>query len=46
MYLQSHGNILSDNSEGTNELIKQGAELVTSVTNIEDILSEIENKQI
>ena len=43
MYLQSHGNILSDNSEGTNELIKQGAKCVT---NIEDILSEIENKQI
>ena len=31
------GNILSQNSEGTNELIKQGAKMVT---NIEDILEE------
>lgn len=31
------GNILSQNSEGTNELIKQGAKLIT---NIEDILEE------
>lgn len=31
------GNILSPNSEGTNELIKQGAKLIT---NIEDILEE------
>lgn len=31
------GNVLSKNSEGTNELIKQGAKIVT---NIEDILEE------
>ena len=33
------GNITSENSYGTNELIKQGAKLVT---NIEEIIDEIE----
>jgi DNA processing protein len=31
------GNILSQNSEGTNELIKQGAKLIS---NVQDILEE------
>ncbi len=37
MYLQFHGNITSENSEGTNELIKQGAKCVTCM---QDILEE------
>lgn len=39
MFLLFHGNINSENSEGTNELIKQGAELVTSY---KDILNKID----
>ena len=39
MYLLFHGSIYSKNSEGTNELIKQGAELVTSY---KDILDKID----
>lgn len=35
------GNIFSETSEGTNNLIKQGAKLVTSY---QDILEEIVNK--
>ena len=38
MFLQFHGNINSLNSEGTNDLIKQGGRLVTSY---EDIISHI-----
>lgn len=34
MYMQFHGNINSPNSIGTNELIKQGAKLVTNVQDI------------
>lgn len=32
--MQFHGNITSPNSIGTNELIKQGAKLVTSMEDI------------
>ena len=38
MFLWFHGNIDSINSEGTNELIKQGAKVVTSYM---DIMEEI-----
>ena len=34
MFLQYHGNIDSKNSFGTNEVIKQGAKLVTDVKEI------------
>lgn len=37
MYLQFHGNITNKNSEGTNELIKQGAKCITCM---QDILEE------
>lgn len=37
------GNILSQNSEGTNELIKQGAKMVT---NIQDILEEFNSNPL
>jgi len=39
MYLQFLGNVLSNNSKGTNDLIKQGAKLTE---NIFDILEEYE----
>lgn len=39
MYLQFHGNVLSNNSKGTNDLIRQGAKLTE---NIFDILEEYE----
>lgn len=32
--MQYHGNVTSPNSIGTNELIKQGAKLVTSIGDI------------
>lgn len=38
MYLQFLGNITSDNSFGTNELIKQGAKCVTCT---EDVLEDV-----
>lgn len=34
MFLLFHGNINSKNSEGTNELIKQGAKMITSYNDI------------
>lgn len=39
MFLLSHGNIDSQSSKGTNELLKQGAKVVTQ---IEDVLNEIQ----
>lgn len=36
-YLQFHGNINNSSSQGTNEMIREGAKIVTS---IEDILEE------
>lgn len=39
MFIPYRGNINSNTSIGTNELIKQGAKLVT---NIEEIIEEIE----
>ncbi len=42
MYMQFHGNISSPNSIGTNELIKQGAKLVTNVQDIfEDYINMV-----
>lgn len=35
--MQYHGNIFSNTSKGTNELIKQGAKITT---NIQDILED------
>ena len=38
MYLLCHGNIDAPNSEGTNDLIKQGAKIITGFQDIfEDI---------
>lgn len=34
MFLLYHGNITSLNSEGTNDLIKQGAKLVTNFSEV------------
>lgn len=41
MFLWFHGNITSDNSFGTNELIKQGAKCITEV---EEVLEEIDKQ--
>ena len=42
MYLQFHGNITNKNSEGTNELIKQGAKYITCM---QDILEEFQKQK-
>lgn len=43
MYLLFHGNINAETSEGTNNLIKQGAKLVTDS---KEIIEELENRNI
>ena len=39
MFMQYHGNINQANSVGTNELLKQGAKLITEVGDIIEDLS-------
>ena len=41
MYMLCHGNIFSKTSEGTNNLVKEGAKIIT---NIEDILEDFVEK--